>query len=191
MAKQVTTKKRGKEPLPPVSAPPPLPPARAAWVSLRGFVIRRWVPLTVGVVALLALILLYDRVTPTLAEAAPDPTTPLSFSFAVKAGWLPMDNVRVTCSVRNLDMKSVVPNVRVSAPDMTRTDSRIFRVADKSVRVFRCPIDIPGPYVKGTGVARVEYDALFLPRVLEGTFSWVGEVGRPRWVKGDLYPRGS
>lgn len=188
MAKQVGTKKRREEPVQPA---PPLSPARAAWASVRDFVVRRRVAVTASAVGLLILVLLYDRVTPTLMEAAPDPSAPLTFAFAVRAGWLPMDNVRVTCSVRNLDMKSVVPNVRVSAPDMTRTDSRIFRVADKSVRVFRCPIDIPGPYVKGTGVARIEYDALFLPRVLEGTYSWLGEVGRPRWVKADLYPRGS
>jgi hypothetical protein len=187
MAKQVVTKKRREEPVP--SAPPS--GARAAWVAVRDFVVRRRVAVVAAVVGLLVLVLLYDRVTPTLEEAAPDPNAPLSFAFAIKAGWLPLDNVRVTCSVRNLDMKSVVPNVRVSAPDMTRTDSRIFRVADRSVRVFRCPIDIPGPYVKGTGVAQIEYDALFLPRVLEGTYSWLGEVGRPRWVKGDLYPRGS
>jgi len=186
MAKRVATKTR--DPVPPIPPPSAL---RAAWASLRDFVVRRRLVVGGTIIVLLGLIFLYDKVTPTLEEAAPDPNGPFSFSFAVKTGWLPMNNMRVTYTVRNLSMKGATANVRVGAPDQTMTDAQLLRLSDNSMRVFRYVIGTPGPFVQGTGVARIEYDSLFLPRVLEGTFSYVGEVGRPRWIKGDLYRRGS
>ena len=186
MAKRVAT--RTREPVPP--APPPSP-LRAAWVSVRDFVVRRRLSVGGAIIVLAGLIILYDKVTPTLEEAAPDPNGPFSFSFAVKTGWLPINIVRVTYTVRNLNMNGMTPNVRIGAPEQTLTDSQLLRLPDNSTRVFRYLIGPPGPFVQGTGIARIEYESLFLPRVLEGTFSYVGEVGLPRWVKGDLYRRGS
>lgn len=178
MAKRVVTKTRG-------AAPPPPPPSRlrTALAPVTGFIVRHRVRVGATVAILLAAVFLYDRVTPTIEDVPPDPANPLTFSFMVRTGWLPVGNLRGSCSVRNLTMRIATPNVRVSAPDFTRTDARTFQLTENSTKVFRCPIDTPGPFAKGTAVARIEYDMLAIPRAAEETFTWLGEVGMPRWVK--------
>jgi hypothetical protein len=185
MAKRVVTRKRG------AAAPPPPSRLRTALAPGTDFIVRHRIRVGAIAAVLLGIIILFDKVTPTIEEVPPDPAAPLTFSFAVRTGWLPIGNLKASCAVRNLTMKAVVPNVRISAPDFTRTDSRTFQLAENTTKVFKCPIDTPGPFAQGTAVARIEYDMVSIPRILEQTFSWLGQVGNPRWVRGDLYQPGS
>jgi hypothetical protein len=185
MAKQVARKRRGKE-----AEPPPPSRLQTALAPVTGFIARHRVPLGATVAVVLGVAFLYGKVTPTIGEVEPDPASPLTFSYEVRTGWLPISNLRGSCAVRSLTMKQATPNVRVSAPDFTRTDSRTYPLAEGTTKVFRCPIDTPGPFERGTAVARIEYDMLSIARTAEETFSWLGGVGRPRWVKGDLYRPG-
>jgi hypothetical protein len=186
MAKRVVTRKRGE-----TAAAPPPSRLRTALAPVTDFVVRHRIRLGATAALLLGAVIVYETVTPAIKELPPDPAAPLTFSFAVRTGWLPISNLRGSCAVRNLTMRVVTPNVRVAAPDFTRTDSRTYELAEHTTKVFNCPIDTPGPFARGTAVAKVEYDMLSIPRALEETFSWLGEVGKPRWVKGDLYRPGS
>ena len=69
-------------------------------------------------------------------------------------------------------------------------DPRVSRIAEKAEANYTCSISVPGPMTEATAFPRLDYDMLFIPRVLEGTFSWVGNTTVPRWVKGDLYHQG-
>ena len=182
MAKRVVTKTRE------AATPPPSPPSRlrTAFATVSDFIKRHRMRLGAPLALLAIAAFLYDSVTPTIEELPPDPANPLTFSYMVKTGWLPIGNLRGSCAVRNLTMRVATPNVRVSAPDFTRTDSRTYQLAENSTKIFRCPIDTPGPFAKGSAVAKIEYDLLAIPRVAEQAFTWLGEVGLPRWAKGTL-----
>jgi hypothetical protein len=160
-------------------------------VSATDFLIRWRVRIGVAAAVGLALIVFYIKITPTIEVVEAPPGTPFGFAFAVRNGWLPMNDVLFSCTLRNLNMRMMTPGVRLSSPDATFNDQRRQRLAEGSRTSFFCPANAVGPFVEGTAVLRLDYDMLAVPRVLEETYSWLGAVGRPRWVQGSLHRHGS